>query len=358
MQATVTSLQFYDKLIQRLTHVRDGLAIPSDSTVSSLDPARSDWNSMLEQVRSRYSMVEERVLFDFMMRGLSADQMLKALTGLRARGCARRTRSILKPTAMAGDKLAMAAAADSALLREYELSDDDFQRIRRMVREQLGISLAESKRELVYGRLSRRLRALKLRDFGSYLQRIEVWRCRGAAALLQRHHHPPDVVFPREAIISSSWPTSCCRQLERRNAKTRRIRFWSAGCSTGEEPYSIAMVLLENVRHLRGWDIRILATDIDTNVLSHARCGLYSGERLEKMDSRRLLRWFEPAQDHEHFTVRDEIRQLIRFKTLNLMDDWPMKGPIDVIFCRNVVIYFDREDTAQDHRPHGGPAAP
>jgi hypothetical protein len=84
VQATVTSLQFYDKLIQRLTHVRDGLAIPSDSTVASLDPARSDWNSMLEQVRSRYSMVEERVLFDFMMRGLSADQMLKALTGLRA----------------------------------------------------------------------------------------------------------------------------------------------------------------------------------------------------------------------------------------------------------------------------------
>ncbi len=84
VQATVTSLQFYDKLIQRLTHVRDGLAIPSDSTVTALDPARSDWNSMLEQVRSRYSMVEERVLFDFMMRGLSADQMLKALTGLRA----------------------------------------------------------------------------------------------------------------------------------------------------------------------------------------------------------------------------------------------------------------------------------
>jgi len=84
VQATVTSLQFYDKLIQRLTHVRDGLAIPSDSTVTAQDPARSDWNSMLEQVRSRYSMVEERVLFDFMMRGLSADQMLKALTGLRA----------------------------------------------------------------------------------------------------------------------------------------------------------------------------------------------------------------------------------------------------------------------------------
>jgi len=83
VQSTITSLQFYDKLIQRLTHVRDGLAIPSDSTVSGADPAAADWSAMLEQVRSRYSMVEERVLFDFMMRGLSADQMLKALTGLR-----------------------------------------------------------------------------------------------------------------------------------------------------------------------------------------------------------------------------------------------------------------------------------
>jgi hypothetical protein len=84
VQATVTSLQFYDKLIQRLTHVRDGLAIPSDCAASATDPGGADWDDMLEQVRSRYSMVEERVLFDFMMRGLSADQMLKALTGLRA----------------------------------------------------------------------------------------------------------------------------------------------------------------------------------------------------------------------------------------------------------------------------------
>jgi hypothetical protein len=83
VQSTITSLQFYDKLIQRLTHVRDGLAIPTDSTLVGAEPAASDWNAMLEQVRSKYSMVEERVLFDFMIRGLGADQMLKALTGLR-----------------------------------------------------------------------------------------------------------------------------------------------------------------------------------------------------------------------------------------------------------------------------------
>lgn len=84
VQVTVMSVQFYDKLIQRLTHVSDGLAIPSDATAAEADPSRSDWNAMLDQVRSRYTMVEERVLFDFMMRGLSADQMLQALTGLRA----------------------------------------------------------------------------------------------------------------------------------------------------------------------------------------------------------------------------------------------------------------------------------
>jgi hypothetical protein len=88
VQASITALQFYDKLIQRLTHVREGLAIPSDSTASAVSAASADWSALLEQVRARYSMVEERVLFDFMMRGLNADQMLKALTGLRASAAA------------------------------------------------------------------------------------------------------------------------------------------------------------------------------------------------------------------------------------------------------------------------------
>jgi chemotaxis protein methyltransferase CheR len=101
------------------------------------------------------------------------------------------------------------------------------------------------------------------------------------------------------------------------------------------------------LRRWRDWDIRILATDIDTNVLGHALAGIYSAERLEKMDQGRVLRWFEPAEDAQQFMVRDELKQLVHFKALNLMDDWPMKGPIDVIFCRNVVIYFDRETQRQ-----------
>jgi chemotaxis protein methyltransferase CheR len=240
----------------------------------------------------------------------------------------------------------MAEAADSALLREYELSDQDFQRIRRMVRERLGIALAESKRELVYGRLSRRLRALKLRNFGGYLQRIES----GDAEELQHFCNAITThltSFFRENHHFEFLARQLLPALERGNARTRRIRFWSAGCSSGEEPYSIAMVLLESMRRLHDWDVRILATDIDTSGLSHARCGIYSAERLRNMDPNRVQRWFEPLQQGQHFRIRDELKQLISFKTLNLMDDWPMKGPIDVIFCRNVVIYFDRETQRQ-----------
>src|SRR5262249_12271200 len=131
--------------------------------------------------------------------------------------------------------------------------------------------------------------------------------------------------------------------LERRNVKSRRLRFWSAGCSTGEEAYSIAMVVLQHTSHLRDWNIRVLATDIDTNVLAHARRGQYGADRLEKMDPECVRRWFESTGDERHLVVREELRQLVSFKTLNLIDSWPMKGPIDVIFCRNVVIYFDRE---------------
>src|SRR6202034_3440789 len=99
-------------------------------------------------------------------------------------------------------------------------------------------------------------------------------------------------------------------------------------------PYSIAMVLLESAAHLlRDWDVRVLATDIDTNVLEHARCGIYNADRLEKMDSARVLRWFERGPEPEHFTICDAAKRIVTFNELNLISGWPMKGPFDVIFC-------------------------
>jgi chemotaxis protein methyltransferase CheR len=244
---------------------------------------------------------------------------------------------------MAADSTVAADGAESPPSRQYQFSDEDFQRVRRMVYQQTGIALSDSKRQLVYGRLSRRLRALGLREFDTYLTRVEG----GDAEELQHFRNAITTnltAFFRESHHFDFLANQVLPQLELQNGASRRIRIWSAGCSTGEEPYSIAMVLLERAQHLlRNWDVRILATDIDTNVLEHARRGVYGNDRVEKMDSARRLRWFERVPNAEHCKINDAVKELITFKELNLISDWPMKGPFDVIFCRNVVIYFDRD---------------
>jgi len=243
---------------------------------------------------------------------------------------------------MAGDATAAADGADSQPSREYEFSDEDFQRIRRMVQQHTGIALSDSKRQLVYGRLSRRLRALRLGAFDTYLARVEG----GDEDELQHFRNAITTnltSFFRESHHFDFLANQVLPHLESQNRASRRIRIWSAGCSSGEEPYSIAMVLLESAQHLLGnWDVRILATDIDTNVLEQARRGIYGSDRLERMEPARRLRWFERMPDAEHFKISDAVKAPITFNELNLISDWPMKGPFDVIFCRNVVIYFDR----------------
>lgn len=248
---------------------------------------------------------------------------------------------------MAADSTAVVGNSNGEPLREYEFSERDFQRVRQIVYQQLGIALSDSKRQLVYGRLSRRLRALQLHDFDTYLRLVE-----GADAAEMEHFRNAITTnltsFFRENHHFEFFARQLLPQLAASNSASRRIRIWSAGCSTGEEPYSIAMVLMEAASHLvRDWDVRILATDIDTNVLQTARCGIYSDDRLEKMDGTRLLRWFERGPRAEQHQVREEIRRLVTFRELNLVSDWPMKGPFDVIFCRNVVIYFDRQMQSQ-----------
>lgn len=235
----------------------------------------------------------------------------------------------------------MSGAADSALLREYPFSDADFARVCRLVRAQIGISLTPSKRELVYGRLARRLRLLQLDNFADYLDRVE----RGDDAEAQQFRNAITTnltSFFRERHHFDFLGQQLLPRLLRANAASRRLRLWSAGCSTGEEPYSIAMVVLEAMGELTGWDVRVLASDVDSNVLEHARRGVYGAERLEKIGSARTLRWFSRVRGSAQYTVRGPVRELIRFNPLNLVSPWPMQGPFDVIFCRNVIIYFDR----------------
>ncbi len=240
----------------------------------------------------------------------------------------------------------MPVGQDTALLREYAFSDRDFQRVRELVQERIGIALADCKRELVYARLSRRLRSLGLSGFHDYLQLLES----GDPHELQQFCNAITTnltAFFRERHHFQSLAGQLLPALERNNGDSRRIRLWAAGCSSGEEAYSLAMAVLETLGHLRGWNIRILATDIDTSMLRQAQRGIYASERLEKLEGGRLLRWFEPVGTGDEYRVCEEVRHLVVFKPLNLVDLWPMRGPFDIIFFRNVVIYFDRDTQRQ-----------
>ncbi len=225
--------------------------------------------------------------------------------------------------------------------REFVLRDEEFAAIRALVRQHTGISLSPAKRELVYSRLVRRLRKLGLPSFSAYLSRLEA----GDPVEFEEFTNALTTnltAFFRESHHFDFLANTVLPALAERNAATRRIRIWSAGCSTGEEPYSIAMTLLENTANLRGWDIRVLATDLDSNVVAHAAHGLYREERFEKMPAARRQRWFTALPDGQ-WQAKRELQEMVRFKGLNLMNDWPMRGQFDVIFCRNVVIYFDKE---------------
>lgn len=233
--------------------------------------------------------------------------------------------------------------------REFEFSNDDFQSLRALVREITGITLSDAKRELVYGRLSRRLRALDLPSFREYRNLLasadgqaEIGEFVNAVttnltSFFRENHH---FEYLRSAFLEP---------LATAGARGRRIRIWSAGCSSGEEPYSIAMTIAESLPDWQRYDIRILATDLDTEMVARGTAGVYREDRLDGMDPKRVAKWFHrrTEQGRTVYEVDRSLRDLISFRQLNLMHPLPMSGPLDVIFCRNVIIYFDK-DTQRD----------
>jgi chemotaxis protein methyltransferase CheR len=233
--------------------------------------------------------------------------------------------------------------------REFEFTDRDFAFLRDVVMEHSGISLGEQKRQLVYGRLTRRLRQLGLRSFAEYCGHVEQHLEEELGELINAITTNLTSFF-RENHHFEHLAVKALPDIMARNASARRLRLWSAACSTGEEPYSMAMMVAETLASsASAWDARILATDIDSQVLAKAQTGVYTEDRISDMPPARQRRWFRrgTGANSSKVKVNEDLQTLIAFRQLNLLKDWPMRGPFDIIFCRNVVIYFDKDTQRQ-----------
>lgn len=229
-------------------------------------------------------------------------------------------------------------------MKEFLLTDNDFKKIASLVYGACGIVLGEHKREMVYSRLARRIRTLRLANFKQYLDYLDTHKEQEFSDFINAITTNLTAFF-RESHHFDYLKSHIVPALLKANQHTKRIRIWSAGCSSGEEPYTLAMTLHELFPN--SWDVKILATDLDSNVLTKAQIGSYSAANVSGLEQHHLKRWFLKSKDGEMFKVKPQLQQHIHFKRLNLLQEWPMKGPFDVIFCRNVVIYFDKETKDQ-----------
>lgn len=226
-----------------------------------------------------------------------------------------------------------------------DLEDGDFEKIRGLLRETTGISVSETKRHFVNRRLAQRVQAQGCQTYADYLSLLQA----GDRDELERFTNAMttnQTSFFREPHHFDYLRSTVLPAVERAKAgTTRRLRIWSAGCSTGQEPYSAAMVIRDSLAEVDTWDARILCTDLDSDVVRYGRAGVYTPKQIEGMSSLLLRRWFQRHRDGRVATygVSPELRALTVFKQLNLLDPWPMRGPFDAIFCRNVFIYFERD---------------
>jgi chemotaxis protein methyltransferase CheR len=222
-----------------------------------------------------------------------------------------------------------------------DLSDADLARVGSLVHEIAGIALPPNKHAMVRSRLATRARTLGLPSVGAYLEHVENDASGGELAAMIDALTTNKTYFFREEAHFDLLRHRVFPDLAERSGP---IRLWSAGCSTGEEAYCMAVLALETFGERAPRDVRILGTDISQRVLNVARPGEYAAENVSAIPAPTLARMFEsvPHGNRRSYRVRAELRALVRFARLNLMSNWPMRGPFDVIFCRNVMIYFDR----------------
>ncbi len=230
--------------------------------------------------------------------------------------------------------------------KDIVLTEQDFHKISDLVYKHCGINLHAGKKELVRSRLAKRVRMGNFNSFPEYIQHvlddntgkefsilIDSLSTNLTSFFREKQHYK----FLREEFLPSL--------LERKQKKRDlRIRAWSAGCSSGEEAYSIAITLLDAIEGHGEWDVKILGTDISTKMLDTAQKGIYDKKRIEPVTTLQKNKYLvmKRVNGRKEFEVSKSLRDIVVFKYLNLMNDWPIKGPLDFIFCRNVMIYFDK----------------
>ncbi len=226
------------------------------------------------------------------------------------------------------------------------VTERDFQRISEIVHRHCGINLHDGKKELVRARIAKRLRLSGLRTASEYLDHVFADPTgREFTCLIDSMSTNLTSFFRESGHFDYLTQTHLPQLLQRkRKAGIGRIRAWSAGCSTGEEPYTLALTLLNATGEAGGWDIKLLATDISTQVLERAKAGFYDKSRVAAVPAALKSKYMVPARsgDVAGFQVAPVVRNMVQFAYLNLMEPWPFSGPFDFIFCRNVMIYFDK----------------
>jgi chemotaxis protein methyltransferase CheR len=234
------------------------------------------------------------------------------------------------------------------ILERVNISDEQLKRLADVVHAHCGIHLHTGKKELVQARLARRLRVLGDMTVDAYLGKLL--------------NNPDDPEFDHLIDALSTNLTSFFREnahfeylgktylpelIARRGASvSRKLRGWSAACSTGEEPYTMGITAFESLGSAKSnWDVKILATDISRPVLAQAKKGVYASDRVEKIPSQYRGTYFEPVRGSKNgeLQVGSALRGAVKFANLNLMEPWPFDGPFDFVFCRNVMIYFDKQ---------------
>ena len=220
----------------------------------------------------------------------------------------------------------------------FPFTSDDFHRIRSLIYRVAGISLAPSKKDLVYSRLARRLRVRQIETFSDYIRILE------SGDLQEREEFVNALTTNMTSFFREAHHFPILSQHLGTLPRTGPISIWTCASSSGEEPYSIAITAVEHFKTFNT-PVRILATDIDTNVLEKAKRGVYPLDQLRKLPPEQLKRFFLKGEGRNagFAKVRPELQQMITFKRFNLLDEqWGMREKFDVIFCRNVMIYFDK----------------